>query len=500
MKKIVLIITTLLSLSSCRLDLQSPSDLTYDGFWNSEEAVRANHAGIYSRLRSYNYTLWRLGEVRSDIWGGITIESPADINLINNNISPVNTIGSWGNFYGMIHYLNDFIKNAPTVSTNNPQLLNHMMGQVYGLRAYVYFTLLKTYGDVPINTEPLTGAPADVSLLNKPRSPKAEVAALIKQDIQKSLDYFGTNNSLFNNQSVYWSKAATLALKGEAYLFFGNMLGGGDTDFKAAKDALTQISGFSLVPTYAGLWGVSNENNKEFVFAFDYQQNQASNFILDYTSGLSKDINSLYDRFGTSMNPWVQGGQNRYGASKKIIDTFFSAPQDTRGDATFYYLYADANNGLGYKTADTPKYRTTMLKKFIGDIIDSRRQSFGNYPVYRYADVLLMIAEAKNLLGEDPSAEINQVRKRAYAPNTAPLYMNAGKEQNTKAILDERLKEFAGEGKRWWDLQRAGAKWVFNEVATMNAAPISGDAKKIYFPITQGMLDNDPNLKQTEGY
>ena len=278
------------------------------------------------------------------------------------------------------------------------------------------------------------------------------------------------------------------------------MLNEGTTAYQSAKDALTQVSGFSLASTYSALWGVGNEGNKEFIFAFDYQQNQASTFYPSVTTGLPKDVNALFDRTGATMNPWVSSGSNRYGPSEKMINTFYADLKDSRGDATFIFLYADNNGGSGYSTYNAAKYRTSILRKFMGEIVDGTRQAYGNVPLYRYADVLLMLAEAKNMLGEDPSTEINAVRKRAYGSNTAPVYVNSTKDNNTKAILDERLKEFAGEGKRWWDLQRAGSKWVFQEVATMNAAPISGDARKIYLPITQGMIDRDPNLKQTEGY
>lgn len=499
MKKILLIISAAFALTACRLDLQPESSLTYNSFWQSEEAVNSSLTGIYAQFRGQNNLLWRLGEVRSDIWGGRTLESQSDITMFLNDITvPKAPVWNWGGLYSNIHYLNDFIMNAPKVATSNQVRRNHMMGQAHGMRAYLYFTLLKTFGDVPVSTEPLTGV-TDVRSLDKPRSPKAEVVKLIKEDIAKSLEYFGNDNSLFGGSNTYWSRPATLALKGEAFIFFGNVLGEGNTTIQEAKTALSQVSGFSLTPTFAGLWGVANERNSEFIFAFDYQLNQSGNFYPGAILGPQKDVGPLFDKFGNPMSKQIFSGGNRYGASEKVINKMYENANDTRGDATFIYLYADSNNRTGYSKFDSNKYRASMLNKFKGEVIDGSRQSFENIPIYRYADVLLMLAEAKNLLGEDPSTEINRIRQRAYGSN-APAFVNGSKDNNTKAILDERLKEFIGEGKRWWDLQRAGSKWVFQEVATMNVAPISGDAKKIYLPITQGMLDADPNLKQTEGY
>lgn len=497
MKKIILALTILTGFASCRTDYQPDSSMVFDGYWTTYEKVKANHTGIYSAFRNYTNTLWRLGEVRSDIWGGKTVESPSDVNLTINNISPANApFTNWAGFYTMILYLNDFIKNAPTVPGANPNEMSQMMGAAHGLRAYIYFTMLKTYGDVQIVTEPLQNVP-DVSTLNKKRESKQNVAALIKADIAKSLEYYGNNNSFWEGSNVYWSRPATLALKGEAYLFFGKVLGEGVAAYSEAKNALTQITGFSLAPTFSSLWGRDNEKNKEFIFAVDYQKDQANNFFPSITIGPGKDLNPLFDKDGNSLKAIVLNGGNRYGPTEKIIKLFHNDPADTRGAATFMFLYPD---NKVYPTYDAAKYRAAILTKFFGEVSDGTRQSFENYPIYRYADVLLMIAEAKNQLGESPASEINQIRKRAYGA-AAVEYVNGSKDANTKAILDERLKEFVGEGKRWWDLQRAGDNWMFQEVPTMNTAPIAGNPKKIYLPISQGMIDMDPNnLTQTDGY
>lgn len=499
MKKIIIAIIGLASLTSCRLDLQPESDLIYTNYWKSEEAVNVAQRGIYVNFRNYAYTLWRLGEVRSDVWGGPTLESSRDLLLIDNNITVNNVqITNWGAFYGLLHNINDFIKNAPTVPTENQNDRNHLMGQMHGMRAYIYYTLLKTWGEVPITTTPLDRV-TDVALLNKPRSSKQEVAALIKEDIQKSLEYFGSNNRLWTGRNVFWSKSATLALKGESYIFFGSELNEGAVAYTEAKNALSQITGFSLVPSFSDLWGVENENNREFIFAIDYQLDQAGGYHLGAFTGNAKDVNTLYDKNGNSMAGWVGTGGSVFSVSNKVLERFANEPNDTRGDATLLYLYSDNNGGAGYSTYNRSKLRTTMLNKFLGEIVNSTRQSYANVPIYRYADVLLLLAEAKNRLGEDPSAEINAIRQRAFGAS-AVTYTNGTQAQNTQAILDERLKEFIGEGKRWWDLQRAGSEWVKREVASFNNAPISGDAKKIYWPISITMMDNDPNLKQTEGY
>ncbi|MCW0483899.1 RagB/SusD family nutrient uptake outer membrane protein [Gaoshiqia sediminis] len=492
MKKYIILILSIALFGACELDMQPESELTYNGFWESEEAVKAAHTGIYASYRGYAYTIWQMGELRSDIWGGNTIESPFGTDLIDNNISTsIVHFGNWANFYGLLHYINDFIANAPNVTFANEADKNHMLGQVYGIRAQIYYTMVKAWGDVPISTEPLLEV--DLEKLKKPRSPKAEVMQQIKSDIAKSLEYFGSDNGLWLNKNVYWSKAATLALKGDVYLWSGKVLGGGTADFTEAKNALSQVTGFSLVE-YNKLWGQANENNNEFIFSFDYQQDQADNYYASFT-GRAVDFAGLFDDAGNSVASLVVNGASRFGPSDKLLLAMDDA-NDLRRE-TFVRLYSDGAVHFPYQAGDAT-YKGAVLAKFLGIIgDDGSRKNYNNVPLYRYADVLLLLAEAKNNLNEDPSAEINAVRERAYGENFAGNeFTNGTKAENTQAILDERLKEFVGEGKRWWDLVRAGDGIVFDEVATLNAS----EAYKIYYSISQSMLANDSELTQTEGY
>jgi len=492
MKKYIILLIAVAFLGSCDLDMQPESQLTYNGFWDTEEAAKAAHTGIYASYRNYAYTLWQMGELRSDIWGGNTIESPNGIDLIANNISTsIVHFGNWANFYGLLHYINDFIKSAPDVPFRNESELNHMLGQVYGLRAQVYYTMVRAWGDVPISTESLLEV--DLEKLKKPRSPKEQVMELIKSDIAKSLEYFGNDNSLWMGKNIYWSKAATLSLKGDVYLWSGKVLGGGNADFNEAKSALSQVSGFSLVP-YENLWGQSNEFNNEFIFAFDYQEDQAGNFYYLFT-GRAVDFAELYDDEGNSMADFVVNGASRFGPSDKTLFALDDVNDARRN--SFIRLYNDGENHIPYQ-AGSDSYKGALLNKFLGIIgDDGTRKSFNNVPLYRYADVLLMLAEVKNHLGENPSTEINAVRERAYGDNFAGNEFTSGsKAENTQAILNERMKEFVGEGKRWWDLVRAGDGIVFNEVATLDAS----EAHKIYYSISQSMLANDSELTQTAGY
>lgn len=500
MKKYIYITLAVLIFSSCEkeLELISPSELTTAGFWDTEEGARTAHTGMYANLRSSADNLWLLGEMRSDIWGGRTYESASNTNLIESNISEATApFGGWAGLYTRIHRINDFLLNAPNVKFVNEDDKKHLLAQAYGLRALYYYTLLKTWGEVPIILEPV--GTIDPANLSKPRSSQAEVMSLIKSDIETSLSTFGTDDSFWAGNRNFWSKAATLALKGDVYIWSGNLLGGGSTDFTEAKGALQEISTLdvSLAPSISDLWGIGSEGNSEFIFAMQYKQDEASN-IYNSLTGRSTEINPQHNDKSVSMSDFIIAGANRYGQSEKTI-LLLDDNDDSRKDATFIRLYIDDNGGAGYPTYTEPAYFGSIFNKFLGQVIGSERIFENDVPVYRHADVLLLLAEAKNLLDEDPSGEINQIRERAYGANYVVGihdYTNGSQIDNANAILDERYKEFIGEGKRWWDLRRAGDSYVLDNISFLNP----GDEFKLLLPITTDMIGRNSALQQTPGY
>ena len=224
--------------------------------------------------------------------------------------------------------------------------------------------MLKAWGDVPISTEPLLEV--NLETLKKPRSPKAEVMQQIKNDLAKSLEYFDNDNTLWLGKPVYWSKAATLALKGDAYLWSGKVLGGGTADFTEAKTALSQVAGFSLV-AYDNLWGQNNENNNEFIFTIDYQQDQASNFYGNLFTTRQVDLDDLYDEKGNSMSDFVINGLSRYGASDKTLLLLDDTLDQRRN--TFIRIYDDGSVHVPFQAGD-PNYQGSILRKFLGIVGD----------------------------------------------------------------------------------------------------------------------------------
>jgi hypothetical protein len=152
-----------------------------------------------------------------------------------------------------------------------------------------------------------------------------------------------------------------------------------------------------------------------------------------------------------------------------------------------------------YSSATPFAARGMLLTKYIGTTSGTTQVYNNDLPIYRYADVLLLLAEAKAKLGEDPSAEINAIRQRAaLSATTYTAYVNGSITQNMNAILEEYLREFIAEGKRWWALRRAGDLYVYANLNPTYFSPTT--TAKFLLPLSQSMLIADPLLKQTVGY
>src|SRR5690606_22782481 len=138
----------------------------------------------------------------------------------------------------------------------------------YGMRAFYYFHLLRSWGDVIIHD--IAATKFDLNALAKAASPAAEVMAQIKSDVGKSEAAFGTNYQIRQSKAL-WSTAAALVLKGEVYLWSAHQMGGGNTDAQTAKTALTEIQtnlpNLGLMDNFADAFTHTNKGNKEILFA-----------------------------------------------------------------------------------------------------------------------------------------------------------------------------------------------------------------------------------------
>lgn len=376
---------------------------------------------------------------------------------------------------------------------------------MYGLRAYVYYVLLKTWGGVPLVTKPVRtiNNAAETYL---PRTSEDSIMLQIKSDVAQSLALYNGNNAFPAGSRAYWNRVATLVLKGDVYLWSGTLMNGGANDLDTAKSALQEVESLQgptlgLAANYANIFNPTMKsnlaNNPEIIFAINYELSQAqqgtfSEFQVNGIQATTLSFAQAPTPLVSTVYPYVNGS-DRCGMNQAMLDKLTNGPTDQRISNTFKIMYSN--------TAPYPA-RGIMLTKWIGSTSGTTQIYNNDFPIYRYADVLLLMAEAKAKLGQDPSPEINAIRQRAYG-NTYTVYVNNTPDSNMHAILEERLREFIGEGKRWWDLRRAGDKWVYyyvNPTYMSASTAASGNGPTPELPLSTSMLSTYPLLTQTPGY
>ena len=421
------------------LNVEPVSLIGADSFWNSEEDAHAGINGIYVLHRNqiaYNLLWW--GEARGETLS-FGLQAPEGRErYFENNLNPVNAGPNWRGLYWLIHQTNLGIKYIPDIEFADENEKNHLLAQAYAMRAHVYYMMVRTWGDVPLVLDPTEGVEAEE--IFRPRTPVEEVFTQIKNDIDQALSLFSSDN--ITDRSV-WSVPSVNALKADVYLWTGKRLNGGDSDIQTALAAAQSVqqANVSLLDDYEQIFDFNNKKNSEILLAAHYGRdesgaNYGSEIYIrgDQIPGATDD--ETRERVGEG------GGLNRVSPSPLMRNQFHE--DDLRQDVTFTEIYTYDEDG------DSDLF-AVVSNKFRGMVEDGSRHFLDDLIIYRYADVLLMIAEAKNALGQDPTAELNLVRNRAGLDDyTGPM----DQQSLDSAILQERLFELAIEGKRWWDLVR----------------------------------------------
>lgn len=491
----------LILISSCskQLDLAPISSVGEGNFWKTPEQVDAFVNGVHARFRTHVQRFLFLGELRADIQGtdpgtstSFTGESTAGNERMWNNTLGLDApgVGDFGGFYANINQLNLLISKLNTTNVTTAANKGYYLGIAHGMRAFYYFQMHMAWGKAIIQTEPT--AAIDISNLAKAAAPEAELMKLIKDDIEKSLTAFGTNYTYRNTKS-FWSKNATLMLKGNVYLWTAQK-GGGTADATVAKTALLDVQAngaASLQSSFANIFATTSKGNSEVIFASRHLLNEATLPIINFVPQTGLLINfhdSIAKRkFDVVTDNW--GGTYYFPMMMSTFRRFND--RDSRKWASIQPCYR--------LTGTTYTLAGVFGSKYKGEQSAGVRNYTNDYIIYRFADLLLMLAEAKVLLGESPATEINLVRSRAYGAAyvaaTDAFPRQAGDADAKEAILKERYLEFIMEGKRWLDLRRFGDTYVF-KYTNIKAT----DAYKVLWPIDRSTLTNNKLLEQTPGY
>ena len=493
--------SSLLTMSSC-LDMTPVSSITDENMWTNEGQFTSFVNGVHSMLRDKDsQNLFILGELRSDIYSasssGWTTESNKAEEITANLLSEQRPgLTNYANLYTNINQINLFIKKTNETSLLSPEDKAYYLGTMYGLRAFYYFHLLRSWGSVVWQEEPSMGF--EIDNLSKPVTSEAEIMQNIKKDITSSENSFADDYSFRSNRSI-WSKPATLILKAEVYLWSSRQMNGGEADAQTALNALNELqsktSEIGLETNFADVFDYENKANKEIIFTLHNDYKESLLFNGGWRNNMvpqQNTLNSFYasatgERFNLNFN-----GNVYYPLNVDIYHNVFNDDLDTRKEATLKAAYEKQENQYVYKGCFAYKLKGMTVEG------DSYRTFADDYPIYRYADVLLLKAEAKALTGGDPSSEINDIRQRADGNNYNAQTMAYGNmpgdsEGINEVLLRERLKEFMFEGKRWYDLRRFGKDYVMKYSSLKNE-------KHLLWPLDKDTMTDNPALEQTPGY
>lgn len=441
-----------------------------ENYYNSAEAATMAVTGVYNSL--YGTTLWIFGDVASDdaVKGG-NAGDQADINGINDfTASADNGIinNYWQATYETISRANNAITYIAPMNIDET-LRNRLVGEAKYLRAYSYFNLVNIFGKVPLKLEPqLTSSAIHVGL--------TEVSAIYTQ-IEKDLtDAIAVLPPSYDTEKGRVTKGAAYGLLAKVNLY--------QQKYSACLtniQALQNLNKYDLVKDYANLYKEGAEDSIEVVFAIRY-------------------INNTEVSRGNNLSVWfspsIEGGYYFNAPTQSYVDAFvdktIGGGDDPRLDAS---IGREGKPWFNSATFSSTWSEATgyLVKKYDQDTKPgiAKDQSTIPYISMRYADILLMKAEAINEIGgtgavANAATEVNLVRARAnLAPTTAST-----QEAMQTVIRNERRKELGFEFHRFFDLMRWGR-------ATAEAA-LGSDLKwvepRFYFPLPQSELDTNKAL------
>ncbi|WP_139955802.1 RagB/SusD family nutrient uptake outer membrane protein [Flavicella sediminum] len=477
--KIITVITISLIMPSCSdyLELEPKDNLIQQEFWKSKEQVSAAVAGCYASMNQADFTskalLW--GELRAEMLVSVRAGNN-ERNMLKNYILPTSSLVKWNSFYKTINFCNLVLDFADEAKENDlsftEEELKAFKAEARAIRSLVYFILVRNFKEVPLI---LVGTSSNEVDFYPAKNTEEEILAQIISDLKLCVQDLpvGYAKSIKHDKGKI-NKGSALAILADVYLWANQ--------YNNCIDACNEIIAlgkYNLV-----------EGTEWFNQIFFEGNSTEGIFELQFS-----DINTTFKNYFYELSPYFAP----FGGTQ---DLYEEIPNDIRGERASYDL--SRNSVFKYSGVDASAgvFRTTQ-------------EFFNTFIFYRYSDVLLMQAEAY-LLSTDRQdlnqaySLINQVHERATG-----AVLGAVISQTTllDAVLLERQKEFAFEGKRWYDLLRFDRRNDFSELLILTMAEekttaddyeviISNftDPESYFLPIDQNEINLNRNLEQNPYY
>ncbi|WP_027077239.1 RagB/SusD family nutrient uptake outer membrane protein [Maribacter antarcticus] len=459
MKKIIIVFLMTCVTSACSedfTDLAPISNRNEADFYNTADdfgaAINASYAGLQD-AGVYNRAYWALFEMRSDN----TDQGPdatglarqyTEINQFTEDPLNEQVDAAWSGSYRVIANCNVILERIDNVVDIEEAVKNSIIGEAIFLRSLMYYHLAVAFGNIPLQLTPF--APGD---------DLTQVDATTVYN-QLASDLAVAEGNLSSSNTIRASKGAAATLLAKVQLTLGNT-----AEAETTLRRVINNYNYELVTNYADLWGTGNENNVEAIFE------------VQFISGGIGQGSLLTNEFSPSGDLQTGQGFGRNRPTDVLVNAF------EEGDLRF-----EPSMGTSWINVNEEVIEQNYVRKYESNP-PQENDSDNNFVVFRYADVLLMLAEA---LGESPESYdlINEVRTRAGLDAIDATTPGSFQDK----LLKERQVELAFENHRWPDLKRFGVvtdKLIESESDVINA----GDIRNVFF-IPQREIDINPNFIQ----
>jgi len=505
-------LSSFLVISCADLEQTSLSSIDRDNFYQSKEDIETAINGIYQEFTvdgfygMFNNQSIYINDLQTDyVKAGAQTNSAHIRELSNFAVQPTNLfVGyAWEEHYTAINRANVIIDKVSNASWLDEQSKQNYVGEARFLRALMYFNLVRYFGGVPIVLHDGEGEGA-------PRNTIDEVFTQIIED-------FTAAESLPANYSTRDSKASSLAasaLLSKVYLEWAQTItdqskANGKAFYQKAiayADKVISSGKYKLLDKFIDNWSVDKKNGPEHIFSIEHD----------------RSVNGNVSGHCTFATNWSNSEPVLLATSDRYYEQ--TDPKDQRRDGSWAKRLYNPNTGTDFEF-DIPRFR-----KYIDSLNYAKPESSGNAAgqstnttVIRYAEVLLIKAEAENELNGPTNAAydaINQVRRRAYwspynniqnTPSDGSDLELSGLSQDEfrEKLREERRLEFVLEGHRWFDLKRWHILVKYVKAHTPSNDEVTGtkttkaqnvSKKNYYLPLPQDQIILNPNLEQNWGY
>lgn len=478
------------------LSQEDPSNITVSNFYTEPNQAESAINDIYADLRpvydggGYGGSPWLMlefptGLANTTVFGSAGTKNSNVRNLIMASDNPYLTT-FWQSYYRGIANANLAIEKIPDIQMDDIEK-KRLIGEAKFLRAYYYFNLVRIFGDVPLILEPLT-------LASKQLMPKRDSIKKIYDVIIKDLRDAEDSGLPFTDKSGRASLGAVKALMASVYLTLaGYPLQAGSEYFKLARDKAAEIINsheYQLFDSYADLRNKEKDNIEGNIFMVQYSDKIVNrNGFQALFLPANSDI-SLYSDATGMLFP-MEGFVNSYERGDKRIQ-----------EKQFYYKKFT----LASNRNDTVTFGDWYIYKWFDSLAHTQTASSGlNWPLFRYAEILFIYAEASNEVSgptSDAYEAINKIRRRADLEPLSHLEQNDFRE----AIWKEKWHEMCFENKTWFDMVRLRKAYNYTTDSfdsfvghKFEYGPTLSE-KDLLFPIPVAEIKNNKNLTQNPGY